>query len=88
MSKEFETLEEAQRAIRTGERARILFEMLLSEIGLEFENTHSEVWIKLREVQEDYESAIKHLSTIIKQTHIHRGSADIHPNEQGVSVSN
>jgi len=87
MSK-FETLEEAQRAIRIGERSRILFEMLLSEIGLEFENTHSEVWIKLREVQQDYEDAIKSLGEMIKQSHIHRGSADIHPNEQGVSVSN
>jgi len=104
MSK-FETLEEAQRAIRIGERSRILFEMLLSEIGLEFENTHSEVWIKLRDVQQDYEDAIKSITEIIKHTKLVeqedvrkeemirnrqpiRGSADAHPNEKGVSVSN
>jgi len=104
MSK-FETLEAAQDAIRIGERSRILFEMLLSEIGMDFENTHSEVWIKLRSVQEDYEEAIRSITEIIKHTKMVeksdllkeemirsgqtlRGSADTHPNEKGVSVSN
>lgn len=76
MSK-FKTLEAAQEAVRIGERSRIIFEILLSELGLEWEN-NAQIWHKLREVQNDYEEAIKMLGLLIKETH----------RQEGVSVSN
>lgn len=73
------TLDQAEEAVKRGERARILFEMLLSEIGASFENTHAEVWKKLKENQDKYNESIKVLSTIIKERARH------HLEEVGVS---
>lgn len=77
-----EVLEQAQKAIQTGERTRILFEMLLSEIGLTFENTNVEIWNRLQETQKDYEDAVKTMAMIINDTRKNT------PEKEGVSVSN
>lgn len=57
----------AQEAIKKGERTRVLFEILLSELGMSFENTHREVWDKLKETQQEYEESIELMSTIIRE---------------------
>lgn len=63
----FDNIEEANESIKKGERSRILFELLLSEIGGSYEDTRSEVWEKLKRVQEEYEEAIKLLTTVIQE---------------------
>lgn len=60
-------LEQAQRAVQKGERSRILFEILLSEIGCSFENSTEEIWNELTRIQDEYNEAIKILSTVIKE---------------------
>jgi len=75
-------LEKAQEAIRLGERTRILFEIIMSELGMNYENTQKEVWIKLAEVQRDYEEAVNTVRSIV-----HENGKKTHQKE-GVSVSN
>lgn len=62
-------IELAYDAVRKGERTRILFEILLSELGLEDTANRKDIWDELKQVQEDYEQAIVLLSTVIKETH-------------------
>lgn len=60
----------AQEAVKKGERTRILLEILLSEIGMDFENTGDEVFAKLQQVHEEYQEAIKNLAVLMKNTHL------------------
>lgn len=74
-------IEAAQTAIQKGERVRILFQILLSELDIEFSTVEArKVFEKLNQVQNEYEEATNILRTII-QTHNEK-------NRQGVSVSN
>lgn len=68
-----DNLDLAQEAIKKGERAKVLFELLLSEIGC-IENVGKEFWNKLKETQDEYNEAIKMLASIVqyngvKKTH-------------------
>lgn len=63
---ETDNLDLVHQAIQTGERSRVLFELLLAEIGMSYENTRGEVFDKLKQTQEDYENAIKTLTMVIK----------------------
>lgn len=66
MDQEFE---QAQECIRIGERSRILFEMLLDQLGMTYENHRDEVWAKLSDTQERYNEAVRMLSEIVKARH-------------------
>lgn len=58
----------AQDAIRKGERARILFELLLSEIGMGFQNSAPEIWNELKSVQERYNEAVQTIGEFMKNS--------------------
>lgn len=59
-------LESIHECIRKGEKVRILYEILLSEIGANFENTGQEVFEKLKQSQDEYFEAIKMLKLIME----------------------
>lgn len=65
-----------QEAIKKGERSRILMDMLMDEIGMSYDSTFVEVWKKLREVQDEYEEAIRNLSMMMKIKH-HQDSVSV-----------
>lgn len=67
-------LSQAQEAIKQGERTRILFEILMSELGLDLEeSTVQDVFNKLKETQEAYENAVKTFAVAIKHHHSNNG---------------
>lgn len=74
-------IDKLNQAIRTGEQARILFEILLSTVGLDIDNPEDPgtLFKRLNEVQEDYTAAVNDLRLIIKERHT---------KQEGVSVSN
>lgn len=61
-----EIIDETHEIIKKGERARLLFEMLLTEIGADFENTRNEIWDKLKKTQDDYNEALTGITEIIR----------------------
>lgn len=60
-----DNLDHAQEAIRKGERARILVEILASEIGCDLE--YNSIWKKLTEVDKEYNDAITSLAYIMQR---------------------
>lgn len=76
----------AEKTIKKGEKCRILFEILLDELGMTFNNTHTEVWNRLKNVNDEYEESIKLLSELV---HINGKKQTKTPTKsRGVSVSN
>lgn len=59
-------LELAQDAINKGEKVKVIFQILLSELGLELEKcTDKDIWERLKQTQNDYEEACKMLAHIV-----------------------
>lgn len=56
------TLEEAQKAIETGEKVKNLYELLMEKTGLTYENKLSEVVKAIRENMVKYYEALEMLS--------------------------
>jgi len=75
---DIELIERLHDAISKGERSRVLFELLMAEIGLTYANTGKEVFDKLKTVQEEYNEAIQSMAIIMQERHT---------NGKGVSVS-
>jgi len=61
-------LDEAQDAIKMGERTRIIYELLLEQIECTYENTFNEVITKLKSTQDAYNEGVKYIETLIKTT--------------------
>lgn len=57
----------ANDAIKKGEKTRILFEILLSELGCTLDNTLEEIYNKLKKTQDEYNEAIKMMSLIVQE---------------------
>lgn len=72
----------ANDAIKKGEKTRILFEILLSELGCTLDNSLEEIYNKLKITQDEYNEAIKMMSIIVQEAR----KKDTQKN--GVSVSN
>lgn len=63
-------IDQMKEAIRLGERTRIIFDILLSELGMTFENSDSnKIFTRLKEIQTSYEEAIINAALIIKTRH-------------------
>lgn len=56
------TLEEAQKAIETGEKVKVLYELLMERCGLTYENKLPEIMKSIREHMVNYYEAMETLS--------------------------
>jgi len=59
-------LDTAQEAIKTGERTRIIYEVLMETIGMTYENTFKEVMERLKATQDAYNEGVTFISTLMK----------------------
>lgn len=84
-------LDSINECIKRGEKVRILYEIILSELGMGFENTGQEVFKKLMETQDEYYESVQLLKTIIEsgqRANPDENEEEIEKTDKGVSVSN
>lgn len=61
------TIQAAEQAIKTGERCRVLMDMILEQIGMTYENEPHDIWKKLVEVEGEHMNAVRTLAEVIRQ---------------------
>lgn len=57
----------AQRAIKKGEKVKMLFEWLLQELNMSLESTYTEVFAEILKTHNAYEEGVKLLASAIHQ---------------------
>jgi len=86
-------MEKYESDIAVGERVKVLFEIIMAELGMNYENSMTEVMKKMAEAVQDYYTATDALGKLMQE--IHRREAEraleereIEKTDEDVSVSN
>lgn len=74
-------LDMIQECIQKGERVRVLYQILLSELGMSFENEGREVFQKLAQSQDEYYEAVQLLKTIVESGREQKQDTEINMDE-------
>lgn len=57
----------AEKAIQDGERARVLFEILLSHLGCTFDDDLEKVYFELKRKQDEYNEAVQMMTMVLHE---------------------
>lgn len=59
-------LDMIHQCIKKGEKIRVLYEIIMAELGMNFENTGQEVFLELQKSQDNYYESITLLKSIME----------------------
>jgi len=86
-------MEKYEADIAVGERVKVLFEIIMAELGMNYENSMTEVIKKMAEAVQDYYAATDALGELMKEVHKREAERDaeeieMEKTDEDVSVSN